>query len=127
LKGKILFFDVSFGSITFFHYVEDMLKERLPFPVYSDRLFSVPAIDANGENRLVQTYAFNKDVRRMAEKLEAEMARQGKIRHGRVGNSRFCLVTAEDVVACFAAMVDAGNLPYELVTDGRHGGHHEDE
>jgi hypothetical protein len=31
------------------------------------------------------------------------------------------------VVACFAAMVDAGNLPYELVTDGRHGGHHEDE
>jgi aminoglycoside 3-N-acetyltransferase len=127
LKGKILFFDVSFGSITFFHYVEDILKERLPFPVYSDRLFSVPAIDANGENRLVQTYAFNKDVRRMAEKLEVEMARQGKIREGRVGNSRFCLVTAEDVVACFAAMVEAGNLPYELVTDGRHGGQRDDE
>ena len=118
LKGKLLFFDVPFHSITFFHYVEDLLKERLPFPVYNDRLFSVPAVDANGENRVVQTYAFNKGVRRMAEKLEVEMERQGKIRHGRVGNSRFCLVTAEDVVACFTAMVEKGNLPYELVTSG---------
>jgi len=120
LKGKILFFDVPFRSITFFHYVEDVLKERLPFTVYNDRLFSVPAVDANGENRVIQTYAFNNDVRRMADKLEAEMTRQGTIRHGRVGNSRFCLVTAEDVVACFTAMVETGNLPYELATSGRH-------
>ncbi len=127
LKGKLLFFDVPFRSITFFHYVEDLLKERLPFPVYNDRLFSVPAVDANGENRVIQTYAFNNDVRRMAGKLEAEMARQGKIRLGRVGNSRFRLVTAEDVVACFTAMVETGNLPYELVTSGRRGGHQDDE
>jgi aminoglycoside 3-N-acetyltransferase len=127
LKGKLLFFDVSFGSITFFHFVEDLLKERLPFPVYADRLFSVAAIDAKGENRTIQTYAFNNDVRRMAEKLEAEMSRQGKIRHGRVGNSHFCLVTAEDVVACFTAMVESGNLPYELVPSGKHGRHQDDE
>jgi aminoglycoside 3-N-acetyltransferase len=127
LKGKILFYDVSFGSITFFHFVEDMLKDRLPFPVYSDRLFSVSAVDASGETCGIQTYAFNKDVRRMAEKLEAEMARQGKIRHGRVGNSRFCLVTAEDVVACFTAMVETGNLPYELATSETHGRRQDDE
>jgi aminoglycoside 3-N-acetyltransferase len=124
LKGKILFFDVSFNSITFFHYVEDLLRERLPFPVYSDRLFSVPAIDSSGKTHDIRTYAFNKDLRRMADKLEAEMARQGKIRHGRVGNSHFCLVTAEDVVDCFTAMVETGNLPYELSAGGRQ---HEDE
>lgn len=127
LKGKILFYDVSFGAITFFHFVEDLLKDRLPFPVYSDRLFSVPAVDANGENCVIQTYAFNSDVRRMAEKLEAEMARRGKIRHGRVGNSRFCLVTAEDVVACFTAMVETGILPYGLVTNGKHERYRNDE
>jgi aminoglycoside 3-N-acetyltransferase len=124
LKGKILFFDVPFTSITFFHYVEDLLKEALPFPVYSDRLFSVPAVDANGGEHVIRTYAFNNDVRRMADKLEAEMARQGKIRRGRVGNSRFCLVTAADVVQCFTGMVKAGNLPYELRTSetgGRRG------
>jgi aminoglycoside 3-N-acetyltransferase len=127
LKGKILFFDVSFNSITFFHYIEDLLKERLPFPVYNDRLFSVPAVDANGGNHVIQTYAFNNDVRRMADKLEAEMARRGKIRHGRVGNSRFCLVAAEDVVDSFTAMVDTGNLPYEIVTGGGKKGHEDDE
>ena len=89
LRGKLLFFDVAFQSITFFHYVEDLLKERIPFPIYSDRLFSVPAVDANGGNHVIQTYAFNKEARRASEKLEAEMRRQGMIRDGRVGNSRF--------------------------------------
>jgi aminoglycoside N3'-acetyltransferase len=120
LKGKILFFDVTFRSITFFHFVEDLLKERLPFPVYSDRMFTVPAIDASGVSHVIQTYAFNKDVRRLAGKLEAEMARQKKIRYGRVGNSRYCMVTTEDVVACFTGMVDAGNPPLEPATGGRH-------
>jgi len=127
LKGKLLFFDVSFRSITFFHYVEDLLRERLPFPVYGDRLFSVPAVGVNGEDRVIRTYAFNNDVRRMAEKLEAEMERQGKIRDGSVGNSRFRLVTAEDVVACFTAMVETGNLPYAIVTGERNGEHQDDD
>jgi len=127
LKGKLLFFDVSFRSITFFHYVEDLLQERLPFPVYGDRLFSVPAVGVNGEDRVIRTYAFNNDVRRMAEKLEAEMERQGKIRDGSVGNSRFRLVTAEDVVACFTAMVETGNLPYAIVTGERNGEHQDDD
>ena len=127
LKGKILFFDVGFGAITFFHYVEDLLKERIPFPVYDERLFSVPVVDADGQSHLVQSYAFSKNVRRMAEKLEAEMERQGKIRRGRVGNSRFRLVTVEDVVACFTAMVEAGNLPYELVPSGGQRRHQDDE
>jgi len=126
LKGKLLFFDVSFGSITFFHYVEDLLKERLPFPIYSDRLFSVPAVDANGANHVIQTYAFSKEVPRAAEKLEAEMLRRGMIREGRVGNSRFQVVATADVVTCFTAMVEAGNLPYGPVT-ARSGGRREDD
>jgi aminoglycoside 3-N-acetyltransferase len=112
LGGKLLFFDVSFQSITFFHYVEDRLKALLPFSIYDERLFSVPAVDASGANHLIQTYAFNKDLPRAAGKLEAQMQRQGMIRHGRVGNSRFQLVRTADVVACFTAMVNAGNLPY---------------
>jgi hypothetical protein len=83
-------------------------------------MFTVPAIDASGVSHVIQTYAFNKDVRRLAGKLEAEMARQKKIRYGRVGNSRYCMVTTEDVVACFTGMVDAGNPPLEPATGGRH-------
>jgi aminoglycoside 3-N-acetyltransferase len=113
LGGKILFFDVGFGSITFFHYVEHQLAADLPFPVYEERVFDAPVVDYAGQKRTVQTQAYSKGFPRSAEKLEAEMLRQGKIARGRVGNSRLLLVTAADVVACQTAMVKSGNLPYE--------------
>jgi aminoglycoside 3-N-acetyltransferase len=114
LGGKILFFDVGFGAITFFHHVEHLLQEQLPFPVYDSRLFEAPVVDAAGEKHTVKTYAYSKGVPRNADKLEAEMQRQGKIRRGRIGNSRMLLVTAADVVACQTAMVKAGNYPYDV-------------
>ena len=114
LRGKILFFDVGFEAVTFFHYVEDVLKDRLPFPVYDEKLFSVQAVDAGGQTRTIQTYTFNKQIPRRADKLEAEMVRQRKLRPGRIGNSRFILTSAEDVVTCQTAMVEARNYPYNL-------------
>jgi aminoglycoside 3-N-acetyltransferase len=114
LHGKLLFFDVGFGAITFFHYVEDLLKDRLPFSVYDSRVFSVNATDSEGKTRVIQTYTFNKDIRRSAAKLEAEMLRQKKIRRGRIGNSQFMLITAEDVVSCQTGMVERGDYPYDL-------------
>jgi aminoglycoside 3-N-acetyltransferase len=114
LKGKILFFDVGFAAITFFHHVEDLLKAQLPFPVYADRLFDARVVDAHGEKRTVSTYAFNTNVPRDPGRLEAVMSREGRIRRGRIGNSRFLVVDAEDVVTCMSAMVAAGNYPYHL-------------
>lgn len=114
LNGKILFFDVGFGAITFFHHVEHLLKDELPFPVYDDRLFEVTVVDAHGDKRLVQTYAFSRPFVRNAGKLEAELLRRGAIRKGRVGNSRLLLVSAADVVTCQSDMVRAGNYPYDV-------------
>ena len=114
LGGKILFFDVGFGAITFFHHVEHLLKDDVPFAVYDTRLFEVPVVDHAGEKRTVKTYAYSKDVPRNADKLEAEMLRRGRIRRGRVGNSRMLLVTAADVLACQTDMVKAGNYPYDV-------------
>jgi len=42
------------------------------------------------------------------------MLRRGRIRRGRVGNSRMLLVTAADVVACQTDMVKARNYPYDV-------------
>jgi aminoglycoside 3-N-acetyltransferase len=113
-QGKILFFDVSFGAITFFHYVEDVLKEQLPFEVYHDRLFTVKAVDAQGAQHEIRTRTFSTNVTRKAEKLEQQMLREGKLGRDRVGNSRFILVTTQDVMSCFTTMVDERNYPYEL-------------
>ncbi|MFZ3091275.1 MAG: AAC(3) family N-acetyltransferase [Nitrospirota bacterium] len=114
LKGKILFFDVGFGAITFFHYVEDITKEKLPFNVYSDKLFSVTGYDENNNKHVIDTYAYNKDIIRDAGKVEEEMLRRGLIKKGSVGNSSLILVNAEDVVNCQTAMIEAGNLPYDV-------------
>lgn len=113
-RGKILFFDVGFGSITFFHYVEDVLKAQLPFPVYAERLFQAKVVDRNGASQVVSTYAFNKDVPRDADRLEAEMSKRGLIRKARVGNSTMLLVDAADVMSCMSSMVAAGHYPYHL-------------
>jgi len=115
LKGKILFFDVGFGAITFFHFVEDLIKGKLPFPVYEEKLFSVSVVDGKGECRQVQTYAFTRGISRDTAKVEQELRRQGKIGVGRVGNSRVLLVSAEDVVSVMIDMVDHGNWPYGSV------------
>ena len=61
-------------------------------------MFEAPVIDAAGQKRIVQTQAYSKGFPRSAEKLEGEMLRRGKIKKGRVGNSRLLLVTAADVV-----------------------------
>lgn len=113
-NGKILLFDVGFGAMTFIHYVEDMFKDRLPFPVYGPQLFDAPVIDAHGDRRTVRTYTFNKTVPRDARRLEAVMRRQGLVHASRVGNSRFLVVSAADVVSSFDAMLSAGDYPYVL-------------
>lgn len=114
LRGKILFFDVGFGAITFFHHVEDLVKDRLPFPVYHERVFEPTVIDMQGQPHTVRMRTFHPEVTRKAEKLEQQMLMDRRIRAGRVGNSRFLLVTAEDVVSSFTAMVDSGRYPYHV-------------
>jgi aminoglycoside 3-N-acetyltransferase len=112
LKGKILFFDVAFGSITFFHYVEDFLKDKLALPVYEDRIFSAVVVGADDVRHEIRTYAFTKGVLRDTVTLEREMMRQGKLIVGKVGRSRLLLVTAEDVVSIMTDMVGKGWVPY---------------
>jgi len=114
LNGKILFFDVGFGAITFFHYVEDIIKDNLPFDVYHEEPFSVTAYDENDHKHVIKTYVFNKNVVRNAGKLEEEMSKRHMIKKGRVGNSNLILVNAEDVVTCQTSMVESGNFPYDV-------------
>jgi len=112
LKGKILFYDVSFGAITFFHYVEDITRDLLPFDVYNKEPFEITVRDYDDSESVMKTYAFSTDVTRDAYKLEQEMVRAGKIKNGKVGHSRFLLVEAEDVVQCQTSMIKEGRLPY---------------
>lgn len=113
LDGKILFLDVDFGAITFFHYVEDLTKDSLPFGVYNEKPFAVKVFDEHMAEHTVHTYAFNPDIKRNAYKLETEMKARGLIHSAKVGNATLLLVTAKDVIACQTSMVESKKYPYD--------------
>lgn len=112
LKGKMLFYDVSFAANTFCHYVEDITKDILPFPLYNEELFEIIVRDNDDSESVVKTYAFTPRIARNTSMIEEELTRMGKTKHGKVGNSSFIVVEAEDVVECQTAMIKEGRLPY---------------
>lgn len=114
LNGKILFFDVDFTSITFFHYIEDHIKHKLPFDIYHSDPFSVTAYDYENREHTINTYVFNPQLVRNAAKLKSEMITNNLIIKARVGNSQLLLVEPEDVVSCMTSMVEAENYPYDI-------------
>ena len=108
-NGRILFFDVSSGANTFFHHVEDLIKDELDFPLYDERLFTVPVVDSEGSERTVSTYAFARGVVRHTDRLEEELARRGRVVRGRIGNSVMLLFESGDVVQGVQDMIRAGD------------------
>jgi aminoglycoside 3-N-acetyltransferase len=114
--GKVLFFNAAFDTITFFHWLEHMVHEHLPFALYTDTPFDVTVIDADGHGRTVTTYVFAESAirRRRFERFEQAMRERGAIRACRVGNSHLLAVDLKDAIACTQGMLQAGRLFYEL-------------
>jgi aminoglycoside 3-N-acetyltransferase len=100
--GKVVFFNVSFATFTFFHYLEHRLSPGLPFPLYTDEPFEVPVIDQAGRRLSVTTYVFSPEAirRRQFQVLEDELFRRGLITRRSVGNSRLMVIRVRDAVEC---------------------------
>lgn len=107
LNGKVAFFNVPFGVFTFFHYLEDLIKDFLPFPLYHVPPFSVPVMDQDGNMRTVTTYAFSQETikRRHFARFEEELRSRKLIKFARTGNIRLLMVEVNSVVACTLEMV----------------------
>jgi aminoglycoside 3-N-acetyltransferase len=116
LRGKVLFFDVPFSNFTFVHYLEHLMKDRLPFPLYSETVFQVPVIDCTGVQHTVATAAFSHDTirRRRIPIFEAELRRCGIIRDRRIGNTNLLCVEASDTVECAEDMAQRNTFFYDL-------------
>lgn len=114
--GKAVFFNVPFATFTFFHYLEHLVSPDLPFPLYTEKPFSVPVIDEVGKARTVTTYVFSTEAisRRRFPVLENELRRHKLIQERRVGNSRIEVVKIGDVVDCVEDMRRGGQYFYDL-------------
>jgi aminoglycoside N3'-acetyltransferase len=99
LHAKVLFYDASIFTNTFFHYLEDSLEARLPFPLFREELLDATIIDHAGNTRLIRTKAYSQEAirRRRPEIMTRELDRLGLIRRQRVGNSELILLATDDV------------------------------
>ena len=117
--GKIGFFDVTFDTFTFFHYLEHLVHESLPFRLYTQQVFEVPVIDALGQTSRVRTHAYDPPAiaRRRFDLFEAELRSRGAIATRRIGNASMEIVRAADSIACTLDMARAGRYFYDLSPD----------
>jgi aminoglycoside N3'-acetyltransferase len=100
LQGKVLFHGVTEFHFTFHHYLEDMVKDDLPFPLYESEPYRVKVVDALGGSRTMVTYAFTREAisRRRVHVLFDELARRGQLIRSRIGNTGIVVMATADTV-----------------------------
>jgi amino acid adenylation domain-containing protein len=110
LNTKAFFFDVSFRTGTFFHYLEDKFKDCSPVQLYDDEPLENTVIDSNGNEIRVKTYVFSKEARenRSARLIERELKNKNLIKTDKIGNTKLTLVNLKDVIDCAQALVNSG-------------------
>ncbi len=115
LGGKLLFVDVSFFTMTFFHYLEERIKERIDWSLFFPDSFEVPYIDLNGNRQVMQTYVYTLEAnrRRRPQISRDEFDRQHLVKKQRVGNSHLELISTVDAVRCIDEMAARGIFFYE--------------
>lgn len=116
LNGKVLMFGVSEMNFTFYHHLEHLLKDRLPFALYEPEPFAANMIDAQGESRTVTAYAFSKETisRRRPQILHEELQRRRFVTNASIGNTKLGLVSVRDSINCTIDLADRGILFYAL-------------
>lgn len=110
LDGKLLFYDASYSSMTFMHYVEDHYRERLPVALYDDEPVALTIRDADGSERQIRQYFFSREARdrRHFAPVEQALRDSGALRETTVGRSTLLCVGARDVLDAAGALLDAG-------------------
>ena len=114
--ATVLFYNVPFDTFTFFHYIEHIVNDRMPFPLYTDELFDAPCRDARGRDLTVKTYAFSAEAirRRRFAVLEQRLWRQDLIRQVRFGNSYLLCVRLSEVLDCVEEMMRERVFFYDI-------------
>lgn len=115
LEGKMVFFNVSYRAMTFFHYLEHLVQPQLTFPLYYDGIFEAPAVQWNGTKTVVKARVASLEAiaRRRPEVLFAELRKRGFVKEATVGNSRVMALETSKAIACTMEMARRGSFFYE--------------
>ena len=116
VDAKALFFDVHLRFMMFFHYLEHILNEDLPFELYDRTMHQVPIVDATGRQQTVCVHVFSKDARerRRFPVFVEKLRQEGKVREYKLGNTKLALVNLREAVELARAMTKSGTFFHDL-------------
>jgi aminoglycoside 3-N-acetyltransferase len=114
VDAKAVFFNVPFDTFTFVHYLEHLVHEAQPIPLYTDTAFDIPVVDHAGRPRRVAARGFNPEIipRRRFAVLDGAMRARGQVREKRIGNGRVIAVRVRDSVDTIRALAAEGRYMY---------------
>ncbi len=106
----ILGIDAPFSTVTFTHFVEDRLADRLPFPFYDPEIRTGTVIDASGQSLQCSVRVISVQANRLRreERYLAQLERQALLRRQRIGNTQLLLLRCRDMVECAEDMAARG-------------------
>jgi aminoglycoside N3'-acetyltransferase len=113
-QGKILLAGVDIRSMTFFHYVEELLEPQMPFSPFTTEWFELSTKGATGEIYRTRTRLFDPVIssRRDTRLLIEPLRRAGSWHEGRVGKLHLVVLSAADVVKTLSEMSNSGRYCY---------------
>jgi aminoglycoside 3-N-acetyltransferase len=121
-RAKVLGLGVSMGPITFYHLVEDHLGSRFPVPVWADKAYTLPCIDAEGKRWTVPVRAYRPEL--MPQRIDhalredlrqwfaAEFDSAGLRTLGLVGQAQAWTVDAQPFLQHLVALAQEGITIY---------------
>jgi amino acid adenylation domain-containing protein len=115
LQAKALLFDVSLRTLTFLHYVQDLLQHTAPMNLYEDRPVESVVIDAHGNHKIVKTYVFSSESRRCrSPNLRQALLQNKLVTPQKIGHTQLLVLKLQDVVDCAQHMVRAGQSLWKV-------------
>jgi amino acid adenylation domain-containing protein len=110
LNAKAIFFDVPFGKMTFFHFLEDRFRDCSPIKLYDDEPLECTVIDSSGNEIGVKTYASSTEARvnRSVRTIKRELKKRNLMKTDKIGSTKLILVNLNDIVGCAQELVNAG-------------------
>jgi aminoglycoside 3-N-acetyltransferase len=121
LDGKVLCIDAASETITFTHFLEDRIRDRLPFDLYEAEHYPGKVVDAADVVRFIPTLVLSDESRRR--RNERVLWKEGVLRHKRVGNSTLSVVGCREL----ARFVDDADRDGSLIFDVSKNVEHEND
>jgi aminoglycoside 3-N-acetyltransferase len=115
-SAKLAFMNVSLNTMTYFHYLEHLVHQRLPFSIYSDTPLLARSRGANGSVHHVPVKAFTPEsiTRRRPEVLHQWMQENGLIRKSTIGASRLVVVEMRSLAELVLRKASLGQFFYDM-------------